>query len=73
MKSVCVCDDGKNGSLFNRDCTKLLQTFKKKWHPKKMRPEYEKTFSIATLPLERKQSHTLSKCKACHKQFLKQQ
>lgn len=65
-------NDGKNGSLFNRGCTKLLQPFKKKWHPKETRCDYEKAFSIANwkgLPLEKKQLHTLAKCKACHKQY----
>ena len=65
-------DDGKNGSLFNRDCTKILQSFKKKWHPQETRCDYEKPFSTANwkaLPLVKKQLHTLAKCKACHKQY----
>ena len=40
------CDDGKNGSHFYRDCTKILQTFKKKWHPKEMRPKMGKPFQL---------------------------
>ena len=49
-------------------CTKTA-IIQKKWHPKKTRCNYEKTFSIANwnaLRLEKKQLHTLAKCKACH-------
>ena len=49
----------------------ISNKFKKKWHPKDARLDYEKSFSIANwkaLPLDKKQLHTLSKCKACHKQ-----
>ena len=34
-------DEGKNGSMFNRDCTKILQAFTKKWQ------QYEEMFSLA--------------------------
>lgn len=40
-------DEGKNGSMFDRDCTKILQAFNKKWHPKGKRQQYEAAFSLA--------------------------
>ena len=57
---------------FSTDCSKVLQSFKKKWHPKETRCDYEKAFSTANwkaLPLDKKQLHTLANCKACHKQY----
>ena len=57
---------------WNRDCSKVLQSFKKKWHPKETRCDYEKAFSTANwkaLHLDKKQLHTLANCKACHKQY----
>ena len=54
-------DDGKNGSLFNRDCTKTLQSFKKKsGTPRRLDAIMRKPFQLPTgkLYLWRNSSYT---------------
>ena len=65
-------EESKNGSLFSRGCTKILQAFNKRWHPKEAKKQYEDSFSLANwkaLSTDKKKQHRLSKCTACYKQF----
>ena len=69
-------EQDRNDSMFNRDCSRILGIFKKKWNPKEARVEYEETFSSArwkALSTDKQQLHTLSKCKACLKDHHKMQ
>ena len=64
---------GTNDSLFNRHCSKIIDSWQKKWHPKESRLDYERTFAISKwkeLPDDEKQLHTLSCCHQCHKLHL---
>lgn len=69
-------EQDKNDSMFNRDCSRILKVFKKRWNPKEARVEYEEAFSLAkwkALSTDKKQLHTLSKCKACLKDHCNKQ
>lgn len=63
----CYFDENTtNGSLFDRDCDKLLKIWSKHWTPTISRQQYEKIFSIRNWKaLPSKQNHTLAKCKSC--------
>lgn len=59
-------DNTANGSLFNRDCDKLLKIWSKRWNPTSNRQEYEQHFCIKKWKANpHRQQHTLAKCKAC--------
>ena len=65
-------DNGRNGSQFDRDCTKVLNHFHQRWNPKESRQEYEKQFSMVNwkaLPVHKKQNHTMANCEACRDEF----
>ena len=64
---------GTNDSLFNRHCSKIIDSWQKKWHPKESRLDYERTFTVSKwkeLPNDKKQRHTLSCYHQCHKLHL---
>ena len=59
-------DSNAHGSLFNRDCDKILKIWSKRWNPTESRQQYEQVFSIEKWKtLTNQQAHTLAKCKAC--------
>ena len=56
------------GSLFNRHCDKIIEGWRKKWHPSENRLKYETTFSMANwkaLNTHEQQKHTLTRCQEC--------
>ena len=59
-------DNTKNGSLFNRDCDKLLKLWSKHWTPTTSKQQYEEIFSIKNWKaLPSNHNHTLARCKSC--------
>ena len=68
---------GKDGrSLFDRDCDKVLDSFKMKWHTANDKNEYIQHFAKerwTKLSTDEKQKHSLSNCTRCYDKHLKQQ
>ena len=60
-------------SDFNRHCDYILDCFTKKWNSNSTRVQYLETFSTKNweaIPLEKKVSHSLTKCSSCAEQYL---
>ena len=47
LKQATLMMRQKRLDVHSRDCTKILQAFNKKWHPKESRQQYEEVFSLA--------------------------
>ena len=60
-------------SNFNRHCDYILDCFTKKWNSNSTCVQYLETFSTKNweaIPLEKKVSHSLTKCSSCAEQYL---
>jgi len=67
---------GDRESQFDRDASRILTAFGKKWHPAGAREEYICAFSKSKweqLPKSLKVKHSLQKCEACYDNYSFQQ